>query len=51
MLKLSTLVNEAVPATIKSPVTVALPVTVNKVPLNDKLLSPFIVPSPVAVKI
>ena len=43
------LINEAVPATDKSPVITALPVTVKVVPSNVKLVSPFIVPAPVAV--
>ena len=51
MFKLSVFVNEAVPATDKLPVTVALPVTVKVVPSNAKLLSPLIVPAPVAVNI
>ena len=41
--------NEAVPCTIKLFVIVAFPVTVSVVPSNVKLLSPFIVPPPVAV--
>ena len=51
MFKLSVFVNEAVPATDKLPVIVVLPVTVKVVPSNAKLLSPFIVPPPVAVNI
>ena len=47
--KFSVLVNEAVPATDKSPVIVALPFTVNNEPSNVKLDSPLIEPVPVAV--
>jgi len=43
--------NEAVPCTVKLPVMISLPVTVNVVPLNVKADSPLIVPPPVAVKI